>query len=338
MWPRVDDNRGATPIIGNILLVAVIIVLATVITVVSFTFLEDTGTPSADASFEYEQSPVGLRMTPVALGTDVIVQLNGKPIETISADAAGESVLIPTAPDDMITVVSRDEQQSVLIQREIDDRNEIGDFISYYTFEEGSGTTVTDASGNGNDGEMYGGVSRTDASCGSALDFDGSSGTYVDIGDLSADGTASVEELTIAIQYVHYGGSDIQNLIEHQDSSFAWYMETDGKHGDPHQMEFNIGYSSPPSAKIVTGDLAGSQTHVLVGTFDGNQMDLYHNGNLVTSKPLDREVALGDVILGADSDPSSVGQNLDGRICEMRLYYSAFDTDEVERITNAIGE
>jgi hypothetical protein len=238
----------------------------------------------------------------------------------------------------MITVVSRDEQQSVLIQREIDERNEIGDFISYYTFDEESGDTVIDASGNGNDGNMTGGVSWTDAACGSALDFDGESGTHVDIGNLSTDETQSVDELTIAIQYVHDGGSDIQNLIEHQDSSFAWYMETDGKHGDPHQMEFDIGFSSSPSESIKTSDLAGGETHTLVGTFDGNQMDLYHDGTLVDSKPLDREVALGEVKLGADSEPDDVGQNLDGRICEMRLYYSAFDTDEVERITNAMDD
>jgi len=45
----------------------------------------------------------------------------------------------------------------------------------------------------------------------------------------------------------------------------------------------------------------------------------------------------GEVILAADSDPSGVGQNLDGRLCEVRLYYSAFDQSEVEVLSNTMA-
>lgn len=44
--------------------------------------------------------------------------------------AAGKSVLLPTAPGDRITVVSEDGGRSVLVQEEIDERSEIGDFIA----------------------------------------------------------------------------------------------------------------------------------------------------------------------------------------------------------------
>jgi len=332
------DDRAATPVVGNLLLVAVVLVVALVLVTLSFTFLERTGTPTAEASFEYEQTSVGLRMVPTAIGTDVAVQLNGREVETFESDSAGESVLLPTAPGDTITVVSRDEDRSVLVSKEIDERSEVGDFIAYYTFEGGSGTTVVDRSGNGNDGIRKGGGTTwiRDAS-GAGLDFDGSSGTHVDMGDLTVDGPDEVEELTFAITYRHDGGSDIQNLVEHQNSNFAWFMETDGKHGDPHQMEFSLGYQTSPNGKIKTGDVPAGETQVLVGTYDGNEMVLYRNGTRVGTRTFQRDVALGELILGADSDPSGVGQNLDGRIYEMRLYYAAFDDSEVDVITAAMS-
>jgi flagellin-like protein len=331
-------ERGATPVIGNILLVAIVILLGFTLTTLAFAFLEDSGTPSADVAFEYEQTPVGLKMTPVAMGTDVIVKLNGNKVAEIAADQAGKSVLLPTAPDDRITVVSQDEQQSILVEREVDNRDEIGDFIAYYTFEDGNATTVVDESGNGNHGAIFGGITPVNSGCGSALELDGQKGTYVDIGDLTVDGPDDVDEITIAIEYQLDSGSDIQNLIEHQDSSFAWYIETREKFDDPHRMRFDIGWNAAPSAEITTGDIPAKETQILVGTYDGNKMSFYRNGALVGTKSLDRDVALGEVILGADSDPSSIGQNLDGQLCNVRFYYAAFDSDEVQRITNTMEE
>jgi len=332
-------DRALTSVLANVLMVAVVIVMAIVLVTLSFAFLEDTGTPTAEASFEYEQSPSGLYVVPEALGTDVTVQWNGKYIESIEAGDAGQRVLVPTAPGDTITIVSRDEDRSVLVTEEIDDRSEIGDFIAYYTFDQSSNSTVVDRSGNGNDGERKGGgTTRVSDSSGTALDFDGSTGTHVDVGNLSLDGPNAVDELTVAIKYRHRGGSNIQNLIEHQDANFAWFMETKNKFGDPHQMEFNIGFNTNPSGSILTGDIPAGETQVLIGTYDGNEMVFYRNGTRIGSRTFERDVALGEVILGADSDPTGVGQNFDGRIYETRLYFSAFDDAEVKRITAAMED
>jgi len=91
--------------------------------VLSFTFLERAGTPTADAKFEYERTAAGLEMKPVALGTDVIVRLNGQGITSFDAESAGQRALIPTAPGDRITVVSEDGDRSVFVTKEIDDRS-----------------------------------------------------------------------------------------------------------------------------------------------------------------------------------------------------------------------
>ena len=265
-----------------------------------------------------------------------MIRLNGKPVAELAAESAGQSVLLPTAPGDRITIVSTDEERSVLVDRQIDDRSEVGDLIAYYPFESGSGTTILDESGNDNHGTVDGGYNRL-SSCGSAIDFDGTSGTHINVGDLSVDGPDSIDQLTVAIRYQHDQGSGIQNLIEYQNANYAWYIETDDKFGNPHQMEYNIGYQSSPSNRIETGDIPSGPTQVLVGTHDGNQMSLYRNGAQVGTADLDRDVSLGEIILAADSDPSGVGQNLDGRLCEVRLYYTAFDEEEVDVLTEAMS-
>lgn len=337
MWSFPDADRGANSVVGIILLVAVAIVISVTVITLSYSFVEDTGAPTADVSFRYEQTPAGLLMTPRAIGTDVIVQLNGQEVATFESDSAGKSVLLPTAPGDTISVVSRDGEQSVLVQRRIDERSEVGDLIAYYPFESGSGSDVVDESGNGNNATAVGGYNRV-SSCGPSMDFDGNSGTHIDVGNLSLIGPDSIDELTIAIAYQYDGtGTDIQNLIEYQSSSFAWYIETDNQHGDPHRMEYNIGYQTSPSNAIYEPGIPADETQVLIGTYDGNEMALYRNGSQVGTAPLNRDVNLGEVILAADSDPSSVGQNLDGRLCEVRLYYTAFDGQDVQALNDAMG-
>jgi len=92
------ESGGATPVVGNILLVAVALVIAVVPVTLSFSFLDATGTPTAEAEFEYEQTGGGLEMRPVALGTDVHVELNGQRVATFESGSAGQRKLIPTAP------------------------------------------------------------------------------------------------------------------------------------------------------------------------------------------------------------------------------------------------
>lgn len=330
------DSRAATSPIGNVLIVALTIVLAVSVSTFAFGLGNEQGTPRAEAAFEYEETAAGLEMRAVAIGEPVDVRLNGDTVATFDADDAGRSVLLPTAPGDRVTAVSQDADRSVVVDRRIDERSEVGDLIAYYTFDQGSGDTVVDRSGNGNDGTAVGGWTRVSDDAGSAMRFDGASGTHVDVGDLTVAGPASVDELTVAIRYEKDGGNDaIQNLIEHQDGNFAWYLETDRDHANPHRMEYTIGYNNPPSGSLYAPNLDENEVHVLVATFDGDEMVLYRNGTRLGSTTLSRDVALGEVILAADSNPSI--QNFHGDLYEVRLYYTAFSKEEAEILSAAMA-
>jgi FlaG/FlaF family flagellin (archaellin) len=331
------DTRAASPVVGNILLVGIVVILGTVIFITGFAFLEGFGTPTADAAFEFEQSPAGLVLYPQALGTDVVVKLDGVPIEEIDADSAGQTVLLPTVPGSQLVVVSQDEQRSVLLQKEIDSREELGDFTAYYEFEEGdNGDVLEDLSGNGNDGTLEDDDGESGPQwSGCGLQFDGQN-DYVDISDISAP--VDVTEFTIVVKYNQTGNQgDVNQLVEHQfGSGEEWFLETSPDTGESYTNSYSIDYAVEYSNHVVASDAVEQDTtHVVVGTYDGTNYNLYVDGDRVASGSYTEEVEMGDMRLGRDFE--STDQYLAGQICELRLYYTAFDDTEVERITTAMG-
>lgn len=334
--------RGQTAVLGNILLIAIVIVLAVTLTTLSFAFLENTGTPTADAAFEYEQSQAGLEVVPKALGTDVSIQLNGQEIETLSADSAGETVLVPTAPDDTVTIVSEDEDRSVLVNKEIDDRSEVGDLIAYYTFESGSGTTLEDRSGNGNDGTLDGDSNNW---VDSGYDFTGSDHFAVQNLTTPVD---EVSEFTIAVAYETDTGDEKQELTEHISGSDNWGIEikqcgpnwdactpSDSNKYNPNFFADEAGGSQ--SGEIFGGTQDTGQRQVIVGTYNGSSTEIYVDGNSKGTNSFSSEISMGDFYIGTDAENPGNRDHLDGRIYEVRLYYKAFSDEQVRTLTDAMS-
>jgi hypothetical protein len=331
-----SDERSVTPVVGNVLLVAVVVVIAVVLVVLSFSFLEGTGAPTAEASFEYEQTPVGLELRPKALGTDVAVKLNGETITQVPADSAGESVLIPTKPGDRITVVSTDGQRSVLVDKTVDDRSEIGDLIAAYDFESGSGSTLVDRSGNGNDGEIYG---DRDWQSGS-LHFDGQ-GDYVEVTNISSP--EPVDEFTIAVAYETTTDDSKQELVEHISGTDNWLLElkpctrgdTSCNGSDGYKPVYNVDRNGGSQNGQIFGDKLDANTkHVAVGTYDGSEYTLYVDGERKDSETFNGQISMGDMNIGQDAEFN--GDYLNGSISEIRLYYTSFDDNQVQVVTDVI--
>jgi hypothetical protein len=329
-----ESGRGASTVIGILLLVGVAVVVGSVVAVGSLTFLNGVGTPQATADFSYERTEAGLLMTPEAISTGVSVQLNGREVATFEPEDAGKSVLLPTAPGDRITVVSRDGEQSVLVQEEIDERSEIGDFIAYYTFESESGDTLVDRSGNDNDGDINGGPTWN----GDSLTFDGTDDS-VSVPDLEAP-EEGVSEYTIAIKYRQDGGGGAQELVEHNDGTDNWLVTLWDADGDTHRVRFlankDGGAGCPAGNCIETADtVSEGEQHVVVGTLNEDELALYVDGHKIGTDDSPGEIGMGDLQIGEDSELGT--QHFSGEIYEIRLYYTAFDDEEVQVISNAMG-
>jgi hypothetical protein len=309
----------------------------------SFAFLEDTGTPTAEAAFEFEQNPAGVEIVPKALGQPVTVQLDGRDVATLESEDVGVPTLLPTAPGDEITVVSRDEERSVLLRERVDDRAEVGDFIVFYDFESQSGTTVVDQSRNDNDGEFRddGGGSGPDwvrTADGSCLSFNGEN-DHVQVDDITTAGVDSVEEFTVATQVritgeTGSGTNARQQFVEHTFGGNEWFLETADSDA-PFEAIYAVNYSSDT---VSSGErLEVGETYVIVGTYDGDSgdYDLYIDGTKVASANHDREVGMGELRLGRDFE--SKIQYLDGRLCEFRLYYTSFDSAKIQSLTDTMA-
>ena len=325
-------ERGASTVIGILLLVGVAVVVGSVVAVGALTFLDGLGTPQATADFSYERTAAGLEMTPEAISTAVSVQLNGREVATFQPRDAGQSVLLPTAPGDRITVVSRDGEQSVLVQEEIDERSEIGDFIAYYTFEGADGdTTLEDQSGNDNDGTLES-VDDEEAWTGNSYDFDGAD--YFSVSDIEVPGTG-VDEFTIAVAFKQDepgGSDDVSQLVEHQYGGNEWFLETRDTGSNTYEIDYAVEFDDE---QVSSGtDYGLGERHVAVGTYDGSEYDLYVDGTRVGGGTHDDTVGTDEMHIGRDFESDI--QYFDGEMYEIRLYYTAFDGEQVQVITNAM--
>lgn len=338
------SDRATAPVVGNVLLVAVVVVLGVILLVVAAGLLEGTGAPTGDAQFELRETGAGIELVPLALGTDVTVELNGEPVAEIESDEAGRQVLLPTAPGDRITVISQDGDRSVLLTRQIDERERVGDFVAHYTFEDGpADDRLRDASGNGNHGAVTGDPLQTDREEG-AWEFDGGgSSEYVQLDNLTVQGVDGVDEFTIAVAYREAaganGGGGIDQLIEHtyetdQGNSVEWFLETtDGGSGG---IDFAVEY---PNEVVSSGAVEEQRRHVVAGTYDGETYSLYVDGEQVATDSFGRVVGMGNACLAADNENGNCRdlQYFNGELYEVRLYYGAFDENEITRITQVMS-
>jgi flagellin-like protein len=354
---RPPSDRGLSSVVGVVLLVAIVIVTAAVVGLLSMGTAEQLDQPSPlDAQLSLEPDSAGTSAFVRSVQSPVEVRIDGETIYTVTPSDSGEELFLPTAPGDTVTVVSTGSKQELLLQQTVDPAS--GDYMLSYPLTAGSGTAVSDRSAHENDAEL-GELDGSGFSTGT-----GSHPSWVDTGEETAlrfDGQTDaartngvqleeedqVDEFTIAVKFNSRGSTGgVQQIVEHSTENepvqdWAWYFETDGGNaGGPD--EFAVDYEVHwPSATVATTDpLKRGNTHVLVGTYDGEELDLYVNGSAqVTGKELSSSLTadpaqMGDLWVGADIDCRC--QHFDGDMYEVRLYYTALDDDEVEQVSTAM--
>jgi len=329
-------------VVGNLLLVAIVIVAGASAALFALD-LVDLGGPSGELVVETRETDAGVVVEPQAVGQEAEIRVGGTRVGRITPDDTGEDIFVPAGPGERVTVVAAEDGRSVLFAETIS-KGDAGDFVAYYTFSAGSGDTLVDRSASGNDGSLNGDPTWVNDSEGTALAFDGDD-DHVFVDDLTAAGTTNVTEFTVAAKYRITGGgsnsNDVQQIVEHATprpgSSFEWFLEAPSySPGDPHDMRYTIGFGTPYESSVDASGLAEDETHVVVGTYDGSSMRLYVDGTPIGERSLGEDVEMGDLVVGADSDRSS--QHIEGRIYELRLYYTGMSDAEVGSLTAAVSD
>jgi hypothetical protein len=332
MGPDDRAARGQSEVLGNLLMAGVAVVIVASLAIVAFEILGVLGVTQADTVVELEETDAGMVMQVEYVGQEADVRINGETVATINETDAGRSVYLPTAPGDRVTLVTTDDQQSILLTEDVDE-GEAGDFVAYYTFDEGTGNTLVDRSTNDNDGTINGDPAWVSDAEGEALRFDGN-GDYVRVDDITTDNVSDVEAFTVVVKFNVTGDTGTnQQLVEHQKSGGnEWFVETPDTSA-PYDLEYAVDY---PSEQISTGGepIGLDESHVAVATYDGDTYRLYLDGSLVASGTHSRDVEMGRITIARDDESSF--QHLEGNIYEMRIYYTAFDEDEVATITQKV--
>ena len=202
--------------------------------------------------------------------------------------------------------------------------------VAQWNFDEGKGDMLHDRSGNKNHGKIHG-AKWVKCAKGYALEFDGKD-DYVDCGNTSSldisgpmtleawvcpRATSQGEPGIVGKFYTSYA------LTYYKDGRCYWYISHGGNH-----------------CKIAID--GGSWSHV-VGTFDGNTMELYVNGEMVCSKKSryqtmnrGKNFLIGCIV----GDPAATDPNLTrtahfkGMIDDVRVYTRALLEKEIVRHYN----
>ncbi|NTU46671.1 DUF2341 domain-containing protein [Candidatus Roizmanbacteria bacterium] len=226
--------------------------------------------------------------------------------------------------------------------------------IAWWKMDECQGTTVSDASGNGNTGTLLvgsGGTQTQPGTCtdgnsasawnngkngkfGSSLNFDGSD-DYVDMGNptslqitnqITLTGWAYITDLANYRPIISKGRtSDVTNR-----GSFQLYSEEAADQKSSFTL-YTTYEKRLESQSITTG------WHNIVGTYDGSTMKIYIDGKLSNSGSMSGSIKNSsyNVLLGSEKDNAgNLVAKYNNKLDDVRIYNYALTASQVQNVFN----
>jgi len=209
--------------------------------------------------------------------------------------------------------------------------------VGSWSFDEGTGTIANDSSGNDNNGTLYGGPTWADGQINKAISFDGTD-DYVncgnDAGNLSSVGSVEAWAYTNRNYPSDTTSTNNRGIISKavggsfgQQSYWIDWMGTNSSR----QLRAGIGDASTNISIVINDYNFNNQWHHFIFTWDGSQMKLYDNGNLLSSQSQTinpRTLNIGLQIGRAFNSSIYCWQGL---IDEPRIYNRALSAEEIKR-------
>jgi hypothetical protein len=193
-------------------------------------------------------------------------------------------------------------------------------------FNENNGTTVTDSSGNSNNGTLNGTTWSTSGKYGNALSFNGSSALVSIIDSASLNLTTG---MTLEAWVNPSTTSAAWRDIIYKGSNDIYYLEGSSPQGQAPAM----GASFSTNPLYATAALAANTWSHLAATYDGATLRLYVNGVQVASRAQTGAIQTSTGVLTIGGDPL-YGQYFAGRIDEVRIYNNALSSAAIQADMN----
>jgi len=206
-----------------------------------------------------------------------------------------------------------------------------GGLVAAYSFNEGSGSTVGDASGQGNTGTVSGATWTNQGRFGNALVFDGVNDwvTVPHSGSLGL--TTGMTVMAWVYPTTTSGKRDV--LIKEGTAVDIYNLYAQNGLGFPESNVFVGGVNQIAQGSALP---ANTWTH-LASTYDGTTLKLFVNGSQAASTPVPGAIAAstGALRIGGNS---LWGEFFQGRIDEVRVYSRALSASEIGNgLNTAIG-
>ena len=204
----------------------------------------------------------------------------------------------------------------------LEDRTAPATLVAAYAFNEGTGTTVNDSSGNGNNGTIANATWTTSGKYGDALVFNGTN-ARVNIND-----SASLHLTT---------GMTLEAWVNPSTVNSNW-RDVIYKGNDNYWLEATSTSGSKPAAGATLGSsdvdtlgtaaLTTNTWAFLTETYNGSTLTLYVNGTQVSSLAHTGNIATSTNPLQIGGD-SIYGQYFKGTIDEVRVYNGALTAAQI---------
>ena len=203
----------------------------------------------------------------------------------------------------------------------------VSGLVAAYSFNEGIGPTVADASGNGNGGSISGATWTTQGKFGSALVFNGNA--LVTVNDSPSLDLTSGMTLEAWVYPTATPTTWSTALMKEQPGNLVYTLYAGSPTNRPNLYIFlsaQLGIAGTAALPLNTW------SH-LAGTYDGTMLRLYVNGTQVASRAIS-----GNIL--SSSGPLRIGGNgvwpeyFTGRIDEIRVYNRALSATQIQSDMN----
>ena len=199
----------------------------------------------------------------------------------------------------------------------------VSGLVAAYGFNEGTGTTTADSSGNANTGTLTNATWSATGKFGKAVSFNGSN-AWVTIADSASLDLPSAMTLEAWVNPAALGAIWRCVVLKEQTGGliYALYAQT-----DTNQPSGHVFIASEFDTRG-TGLLAVNTWSHLAATYDGTTLRMYVNGVLASSKAVSGAIKTSTGVLRIGGN-SIWGEYFSGLIDEVRIYNRALSASEI---------
>src|ERR1017187_8031595 len=200
--------------------------------------------------------------------------------------------------------------------------------LAYWTFDEGTGTTAFDSSGNTNTGAVVlGSGNWSGGIINGALNFDGES-TQVTVSNAAS--LDPVQTITISMWVNASYWFNTPRILEkgNTDNQYGLFVNGSG------QLEFLL--AGVTGGTLVTTPPSAGGWHHIAATYDGSLISLYIDGQLVAQQAASGALAITTDPLAIGDKPSGgVLTSFAGVLDDVRIYGSGLPANQVNQVYGA---